>query len=133
MRQRPSSPADESVLEVVFGRSGRLCAALRARCSAVKNKTCGWVRRLRGYDLRVPDREILSIELDAEIASWLRAQAADAHVTEGEIVERTLRAADLRLLATRIRSRSDLDEDTAMRLVREELAAARADARNRAA
>lgn len=79
------------------------------------------------------DREILSIELDAEVASQLRAQAADADSTEGEIVERALRAADLRSLAARIRSRSDLDEDAALRLVREELAAARADARNRAA
>ncbi len=79
------------------------------------------------------DRETISIELDAEVASWLRAQAADADLSEGEIVGRALRAADLRSLAAQIRARSDLDEDAAMRLVREELAAARADARNRAA
>lgn len=79
------------------------------------------------------DREILSIELGAEVASWLRAQAADAQVTKGEIVERALRAADLRALAARVRSRSDLDEDAAMRLVREELTGARAEARDRAA
>ena len=51
-------------------------------------------------------------------------------MTEREIVERALRAVDLRSLAARIRSRSDLDEGAALRLVREELAAARADARN---
>lgn len=77
-------------------------------------------------------REILSIELEAEVASWLRARAADAQVTKGEIVERALRAADLPL-AARVRSRSDLDEDAAMQLVREELTGARAEARNRAA
>ena len=79
------------------------------------------------------DREALSIELDVDVVSWLRAQSADGHVTEGEIVERALRAADLRALAARIRSRSDLDEAAAMRLVGEELAAARTAARNRAA
>lgn len=85
------------------------------------------------YDLDVAEREILPIELDAEVASQLREQAAEANLTESEIVERALRAADLRSLVARIRSRSDLDEDAAMRLVREELAAARADAGNRAA
>jgi len=81
----------------------------------------------------VADREILPIELDVEVASRLRAQAADADLTESEIVERALRAADLRSLAARIRSRSELDEDAALRLVREELTTARTDARNRAA
>ncbi len=54
-------------------------------------------------------------------------------MTEGEVVERALRAFDLRALVAQIRSRSDLDEDAAMRLVREELKVARADGRNRAA
>lgn len=79
------------------------------------------------------DRRSVSVELDAELASLLRAHAADAHVTEGEVVERALRAFDLRALVAQIRSRSDLDEDAAMRLVREELKVARADGRNRAA
>jgi hypothetical protein len=78
-------------------------------------------------------REHVSVELDAEVASLLRAQAAEAHVSEGTIVERALRVSDLRSLVAQIRSRSDLDEDAAMLLVREELKAARADARSRAA
>jgi len=81
----------------------------------------------------VTDRRSVSVELDAELASLLRAHAADAHVTEGEVVERALRAFDLRALVAQTRSRSDLDEDAAMRLVREELKVARADGRNRAA
>jgi phosphopantetheine adenylyltransferase len=54
-------------------------------------------------------------------------------VSEGEIVERALRAADLRALVRRIRSRSDLHEDAAMRLVNEELKAVRAERGPRAA
>ncbi|CAN5727149.1 hypothetical protein BH20ACT23_BH20ACT23_15560 [soil metagenome] len=79
------------------------------------------------------DRRSVSVELDAELASLLSAHAADARVTEGEVVERALRAFDLRALVAQIRSRSDLDEDAAMRLIREELKVARADGRNRAA
>ena len=41
--------------------------------------------------------------------------------------------ADLRALIAQIRSHSDLDADASAQLVREELRAARADARNRAA
>lgn len=78
-------------------------------------------------------RERISVELDTELLSRLRAQAADANVSEGEIGERALRVADLRALIARIRSRSDLDADASEPLVREELRAARADARNRAA
>jgi len=78
-------------------------------------------------------RERVSIELDAEVASLLRARAAEAQVSEGEIVERAVRAFDLRALVAQIRSRSDLSEDAAMALAREELEAARAEARNRAA
>jgi hypothetical protein len=57
----------------------------------------------------------------------LRSHAAEAHVSEGEIVDRAIRAYDLRSLVARIRARSDLDEDAAMALVREELHAARAE------
>jgi hypothetical protein len=47
--------------------------------------------------------------------------------------ERVLRAADLHALVGRIRGRSDLDEDAAMRLVNEELKAARGERGPRAA
>jgi len=63
----------------------------------------------------------------AEVASILRAHAAEAHVSEGEIVDRAIRAYDRRALIARIRERSNLDEDQAMALVREELRAARAE------
>jgi hypothetical protein len=82
----------------------------------------------------VASRQRISVELDTELLSRLRAQAADANVSEGEIVERALRVADLRALIAQIRSRSDdLDAEASTQLVREELKAARADARNRAA
>jgi hypothetical protein len=48
---------------------------------------------------------------------------ATEQVSEGEIVERGLRATDLRALVGRFRARSDLDGDAAMRLVKEELKA----------
>jgi hypothetical protein len=69
----------------------------------------------------------MNIDLDAEVASILRAHAAEAHVSEGEIVDRAVRAYDLRALMARIRAGSDLDEDQALALAREELAAARAE------
>lgn len=72
-------------------------------------------------------RKQLNIDLDAEVASILRSHAAEAHVSEGEIIDRAIRAYDLRALITRIRERSDLDEDAAIALVREELHAARAE------
>lgn len=65
--------------------------------------------------------------------SCCRGYAAAANVSEGEIVERALRVADLRALIAQIRNRSDLDAEASTPLVREELRAARADARNRAA
>jgi hypothetical protein len=71
-------------------------------------------------------RQHLNIDLDAEVASILRSHAAEAHVSEGEIIDRAIRAYDLRSLVARIRERSDLDEDAAIALVREELHAARA-------
>jgi hypothetical protein len=70
-------------------------------------------------------RQHVNVDLDAEVASILRAHAAEAHLSEGEIVDRAIRAYDLRSLVARIRARSDLDEDAAMALVREELRAAR--------
>ena len=51
------------------------------------------------------------MDLDTEVASILRSHAAEAHVSEGEIVDRAIRAYDLRSLVARIRARSDLDED----------------------
>ncbi len=71
-------------------------------------------------------RQHFNIDLDAEVASILRTHAAEAHVSEGEIIDRAIRAYDLRSLVARIRERSDLDEDAAIALVREELHAARA-------
>ena len=69
----------------------------------------------------------MSIDLDADVAAILRARAAEAHLSEGEIVDRAIRAYDLRSLLAQIRERSDLDEDEAIALAREELKAARAE------
>ena len=69
----------------------------------------------------------MSIDLDADVAAILRAHAAEAHVTEGEIIDRAIRAYDLRSLLAQIRERSDLDEHQALALAREELQAARAE------
>lgn len=71
-------------------------------------------------------RANIAVDLDASVASLLRARAAEAHVSEGEIIERALRAFDLRTLVSEIRARSDLDEGGAAELVAEELRAARA-------
>jgi hypothetical protein len=75
----------------------------------------------------VAARQQVNIDLDAEVVSILRTHAAEAHVSEGEVVDRAIRAYDLRSLVARIRERSDMDEDQAMALVREELQAARAE------
>jgi hypothetical protein len=72
-------------------------------------------------------RQHVSIDLDADVAEILRADAADAQVSEGEIVDRAIRAYDLRALLAQIRERSNLDEDQALALAREELQAARAE------
>jgi hypothetical protein len=69
----------------------------------------------------------VSIDLDADVAAILRAHAAEAHLTEGEIVDRAIRAFDLRSLLAQIRERSDLDEAQALALAREELQEARAE------
>ena len=71
-------------------------------------------------------RQKVSIDLDADVAAILREHAAQAHLSEGEIVDRAIRAYDLRPLLAQIRKRSDLDEDQALALAREELKAARA-------
>jgi hypothetical protein len=63
----------------------------------------------------------------ARTPSVLATCAADAQVSEGEIVERAVRAMDLRALVAQIRVRSKLDEGDAMALVQEELRAARAE------
>ena len=81
----------------------------------------------RGYDLTMPEREAVTVELDVEVAAMLREHAAAEHVSEGQIVERALRAVDLRALVSRIRARSDLDGVAAMRLANEELKAVRAE------
>jgi hypothetical protein len=72
-------------------------------------------------------REQINVDVEAEVASILRLHAAEAHVTEGEIVDRAVRAYDLRLLVARIRACGDLSEDAAAELAREELHAARAE------
>lgn len=70
--------------------------------------------------------ERLSVDLNAEVAEILRNHAAQAHVSEGEILDRAIRAYDLRALLARLQANSDLDEDHAMALAREELKASRA-------
>ncbi|HTX11810.1 MAG TPA: hypothetical protein VME22_24525 [Solirubrobacteraceae bacterium] len=70
-------------------------------------------------------RERVSVDLDTEVAAILRKHAAEAHATEGEIIDRALRAYDLRALLRRLQAASELDDDQAMALAREELRAAR--------
>lgn len=70
-------------------------------------------------------RERVSVELDTGVAAILRKHAAEAHVTEGEIIDRAVRAYDLRALLRRLQAASELDDDRAMALAREELRAAR--------
>ncbi len=70
-------------------------------------------------------RERVNVDLDVEVAAILRKHAAKAYVSEGEILDRAVRAYDLRALLTRLQAKSDLDEDQAMALAREELKAAR--------
>jgi hypothetical protein len=72
-------------------------------------------------------REPVSIDLDTDVAAILRTHAAEAHLSEGEIVDLAIRAYDLRSLIAHILQRSDLDQDQAMALAREELRAARAE------
>jgi lipoate synthase len=72
-------------------------------------------------------RQQVILDLDQKVAALLAACAADAELSEGEIVERAVRAMDLRALVARIRDRSDLDEDAATQFVGEELRATRAE------
>lgn len=65
----------------------------------------------RYLSLMAASRQRMNVDLDAEVASILRSRAAEAHVSEGEIVDRAIRAYDLRSLVAHIRARSDLDED----------------------
>ena len=83
------------------------------------------------YHQPVASHQRITVELDADVVSLLRAHAATAQVSEAEIVERALRAFDLRALVAHIRGRSDLHEDAAMELAREELSAVLADAQSR--
>jgi len=46
----------------------------------------------------MPEREPVTVELDVEVAAMLREHAAAGQVSDGEIVQRALRAADLRAL-----------------------------------
>ena len=50
--------------------------------------------------MTMPEREAVTVELDVEVATMLREHAAAENVSEGEIVERALRAADLRALVS---------------------------------
>jgi hypothetical protein len=79
------------------------------------------------------DRERITVELDSKVLEILRTRAAETGRTEGEILQRAFAASDLRRLMREIGSRSDLDDESAMQLVREELAAVRAERANRAA
>jgi len=69
----------------------------------------------------------VTIEVDDEVAALLAASAVEAQISEGEFVERALRAMDLRNLVAQIRQRSELDEDAALKLVNAELRAVRAE------
>lgn len=77
------------------------------------------------YPLDMATRERVNVDLDAEVAAILRKHAAAAHVSEGEILDRAVRAYDLRALLSRLQAQSDLDDDQAMALARQELKAAR--------
>lgn len=70
-------------------------------------------------------REKVNVDLDAEVAAILRRHASEDHVSEGEILDRAVRAYDLRSLLARLQAQSDLDDEQAMALAREELKAAR--------
>jgi hypothetical protein len=71
-------------------------------------------------------RERVSVDLDSEVATILRKHGAEAHATEGEIIDRAVRAYDLRALLRRLQAASELDDDQAMALACKELRAARA-------
>lgn len=105
----------------------RLLTARRQQPAISRTARLGSTRGRASYPARMAARETLTIDLDAEVASLLCAHAAAAHVSEGEIVARAIRALDVRSLVAGIRERSDLDEEKAMALAREELHAMRAE------
>jgi len=78
-------------------------------------------------------RQQVILGFDREVAVLLATCAADAQVSDGKIVERPLRATDLRARVARLRDRSDFDKDGVMRVVGDELRAARSDHLHRAA
>ena len=103
-----------------MGRGIPPLASVRARSAATPGAS--------GASLHlVSARQHVSIDLDADVAAIVRAHAAQAHLSEGEIIDRAIRAYDLRSLLAQIRERSDLDEEQALALAREELKAARAE------
>ncbi len=71
-------------------------------------------------------RESVSVDLDAEVAEILRQRAADAHISKGEIIDRAVRDGFRRTLMAGLQAKSELDDDQARALAREELRAARA-------
>ena len=115
------------VASVCRRRGGLICEGRAPVARALHSENRYGAQRACGYDLTMPEREPVTVEIDVEVAAMLREHAAAEQVSEGEIVERALRAADLRALVGRIRGRSDLDEDAAIRLVNEELKAVRAE------
>lgn len=71
-------------------------------------------------------RERVTVDLDAEVAAVLRRHAAENQITEGEILDRAIRAYDFRGLLARLHAQSELDDTEAIELAREELKAVRA-------
>ena len=77
------------------------------------------------HALFMATRERVTVDLDAEVAAVLRRHAAENRITEGEILDRAIRAYDFRGLLARLQAQSDLDDSEAMELAREELKAVR--------
>jgi len=71
------------------------------------------------------ERKRINIDVDPRIADVLSRLAADANVTEGELIDRIVVAHELEHALARTRAASDLDEEQAMALAREELTAVR--------
>jgi len=78
-------------------------------------------------------RQQVILGLDREVAVLLATCAADAQASEGKIVERPLRARDLRARVAPIHNRSDFDRDGVTRIVGDDLRAAHSDHLHRAA
>jgi hypothetical protein len=72
-------------------------------------------------------RRRVTLDLDAEVASTIEARLHTPRSLRARSSDRTIRAIDLRALVARIRERSDLDEDAALRLAGEELRAVRSE------